>query len=84
MKPVDFPERNIMIAEDQPEYLTLPAFWNPIERSVTFCMELDMEETKALAATGQIFLKLQTFGQPMQPMATSTIKEHLIPKEFIK
>lgn len=25
MKPIDFPQRNVMLAEDQPEYQTLPA-----------------------------------------------------------
>jgi hypothetical protein len=26
MQPIDFPQRNLMLAEDQPEYQTLPAF----------------------------------------------------------
>lgn len=28
MKPIEFPEQNVVFAKDQPEYLPLPAFRN--------------------------------------------------------
>jgi len=31
MKPIDFPERTVMVAENQDEYLTLPAFQDEID-----------------------------------------------------
>lgn len=78
MKSVEFPEVNVRIAEDQPEYATLPAFYNRDEKSMTFCFELDNEELEQVGKTGKIYIKQLTFNQPMQPIAGSCLKESLI------
>lgn len=82
MRSKEFPEVNIRIAEDQPEYQTLPAFFNSEEGSVTFCFELDEDELNRVKATGEIWFKQLTFGGPMQPVAMSTNKETLIPEKY--
>lgn len=79
MTAVEFEEVNIRIAEDQPEYETLPAYANTQEGSVTFCFELNKEELDEIAKTGRIYFKQLTFNKPMQPIAMSTQKEDLIP-----
>jgi len=78
MKSVEFKEVNVRIAEDQPEYETLPAFHNKDEGSITFCFELDPDELEQVGKTGRIFIKQLTFNNPMQPIAGSCLKEVLI------
>lgn len=34
MKPVDFPERNVILAKDQPEYIPLPVFVEYQEKKI--------------------------------------------------
>lgn len=78
MKSVEFKEVNVRIAENHPEYETLPSYHNTKEGSVTFCFELDNEELEQIGKTGKIFIKQLTFNKPMQPIAGSCLKEHLI------
>lgn len=78
MKSVEFEEVNIRIAENQPEYETLPAYHDPKEGSLTFCFELSNEELEQVGKTGKIWIKQLTFNGPMQPIAGSCLKESLI------
>lgn len=78
MKSIEFPEVNVRIAEHQPEYETLPAHYDQKEGSMTFCFELDPDELEQVGKTGKIYIKQLTFGQPMQPIAGTCLKEHLI------
>jgi len=79
MKAIDFPEVNVRIAENQPEYETLPDHVEDVKdagwRKVTVCFELDPEERKQVAETGQIW---QTVLQPdsdyFHPIMMSTLK----------
>lgn len=79
MKASEFPEVNVRIAENQPEFETLPAFYNQQEGSMTFCFKLSEDEMHRIHATGEIWFKQLTCGAPMQPIALSTNKEQLIP-----
>lgn len=83
MKAIEFPEVNIRIAEHQPEYETLPVNrtiheFNPHFSLVTMCFELDEEERKQVAETGQIW---QTILQPnndlFHPIRLSTLKPEM-------
>lgn len=74
----DFKEVNVRIAEHQEEYQTLPAYYNQQEGSMTFCFELSEDEIHRIRATGEIWFKMLTFGQPMQPICLSCNKEDLI------
>lgn len=78
MKAVEFEEVNVRIAEDQPQYETLPAFWNKKEGSMTFCFELSPDELEQVGKTGRIYLKQLTFNKPMQPIAGTCLKNELI------
>lgn len=78
MKAAEFEEVNVRIAEDQPEYETLPAHYNKEEGSLTFRFELTEAERNRIYATGEIYFKVMTFDEPMQPIAMSTNKEDLI------
>lgn len=78
MEAKEFPEVNLRIAENQPEYQTLPVFHNPKEGSVTFCFQLDEDELNRVKATGEIWIKQFTFNRAMNPIAPTTNKEDLI------
>jgi hypothetical protein len=69
-----FPQVNIEIAKNQPEYNTLPAFYNPEDGTTTFCFELELEEIQQIARTGKIWIQQLTFGQKMQPISGSCLK----------
>jgi len=81
MKPVEFPEVNVRIAEHQEEFVTLPAYANRKEGTITFCMELTEEEKKEILGSGHVWIQLVTYNQPMQPIALSTLRDDLIPPE---
>ena len=78
MKSIEFKGHNVKIAEDQPQYATLPALFNKQEGSMTFCFELDDAELEQVKKTGKIWIKQLTFGKAMQPIAGTVLKESLI------
>lgn len=80
MYPIEFPEVNVRIAEKQEEYQTLPAFWDKKEGSMTFCFKLSEDEINRMYATGEVWMKVITFNQDLQPIGLSTNKEELIKK----
>ena len=59
MKAIEFPEVNVRIAENQPEYETLPVHVKTNKDfgmyQVTACFELSEEEKKQIAETGQSY-----------------------------
>ena len=65
MKPVDFPESNVVFAKDQPEYLPLPAYTSG--GRVVSCWHLSWRERFKLLFTGRVWLLVLTFGSPLQP-----------------
>lgn len=81
MDAIDFKEANIKIAEEQEEYQTLPAYYNQKEGSMTFGFKLTPKELEEVNKTGTIFIKQLTFGNPLQPIGTSCIKDELIIKQ---
>lgn len=69
MNPIDFPQRNLMLAEDQPEYQTLPIDLKkvdtidkegnvqkdvPWEATACFELRLSKEEIAAIIASGKV------------------------------
>ncbi len=73
MTPQDFPERNVIYAENQKEYLPLPAHVSP-EGVVTTCWQLTEDELEQVLVTGKIFLQVHTFREPLQPIGLSAVK----------
>lgn len=66
MKPVDFKERTVILAEDQPQYLPLPVFESSDGMMIS-CWKLTMLERLLILFTGRLWLRQLTFGNPMQP-----------------
>lgn len=85
MKAIEFPEVNVRLAENQPEYETLPVHVCPDEetngyfRQVTMCFELDEAERKQVAETGQIWhTVLQPQDALFHPIRMSVTKPELV------
>ena len=67
MKIIKMKEQNCTYAENQPEYLPLPAHRSE-EGIVTSCWELSDEEMEILLKTKKIYLQVLTFNKPLQPV----------------
>lgn len=83
MKAVEFEGQNVVFAENQPEYESLPAFVSKDVKGIpaTFCFELDEDELNQVKNTGKIFITILTFGHPLQPIHGSLIDPMRIHKE---
>jgi hypothetical protein len=90
MKAIDFPQRNLMLAENQPEYETLPVFVDTravqteegpkdIPWSMTVVYELSDEEIAEIIANRKLFYRQMIFGKPFQPIFLST-KDPFLPE----
>lgn len=78
MTATEFTEANIRIAENQPEYETLPAFHNAKEGSVMFGFDLTDAEVEEVIKNKKFWVKQLTFNKAMQPIAVSVTKETLL------
>jgi len=68
MNPVNFKEQNAVFAENQPEYIPLPAhIKNDLEVTIICCWQLSWKERFQILFTGKIWHSVLTFGQPLQP-----------------
>jgi len=67
MKIIRFPECNCVFAEDQPEYLPLPAHKDE-EGIVTCCWGPGFIERLKILVFGRIYLQTMTFNKPLQPL----------------
>lgn len=67
MTPTQFPQSNMVIAKDQPEYIPLPACLTDTGVVIS-CWVLSKEEVNQIAASQLLWLKQLTFGQPVQPL----------------
>lgn len=70
MKPVSFPETNILFAKGQPQYLQLPAF-RDYEGMVITCWQMTWKERIRALVTGRLWLSQLTFNTPLQPQRPS-------------
>jgi hypothetical protein len=79
MKPIKFPEHNIVYAEDQPEYLPLPVFKNnsPQGECVS-CWKLSFRERLRILWTGKLWVSLMTFNKPLTPSYFTTKKSDVL------
>lgn len=67
MKVIKLKGYNVVYAENQPEYLKLPAHKTHDGR-VTSCWKLSFIERATVMLTGKIYLQTLTFNQPLQPL----------------
>lgn len=79
MKPIEFPEQNIVFAKDQPEYLPLPAFMNDsLQGEVVSCWRLSFMERIRILWTGKLWVELLTFNKPLTPSFFTTKKSDVL------
>jgi len=70
MKPIDFPERNLIFAKDQSQYLPLPAH-RAEDGTVTSCWEFSWKEKFKILFGAKVYWRQMTFHQPLQPVRPS-------------
>ena len=73
MKLIDFPEAHIVIAENQPEYLPMPAYVYD-DQVITCCWRLTLWERFCVLASGRIWHSVWTFGGALQPQRLDASK----------
>jgi len=86
MKLIDFEGRNVIFAENQPEYLQLPAYKIPqdVEGRIVCCWKLSFKERIKLFLFGELWHSILTFNQPLQPQLIETDRPEFIHKEVSK
>lgn len=72
---IKFPEHNVVFAENQPEYLPLPAYkHNDQEGTIICCWQLTLKERLKLLFTGKLWHSVLTFNNPLQPQLLAVDK----------
>lgn len=69
MKPIEFKEQNIIIAEKQDEYENLPAHIGDCDNVVFFCNKLTQKEIKDIENKGILEIKVLCFNNVPQPIS---------------
>lgn len=77
MKPVTFKEHNVVYAKDQPEYQPLPVLKDQ-DGAVVSCWKLSFKEVLQIIFRRKLWLCMQTFNAPLQPVFLTTDKSELI------
>ena len=79
MKPIKFKEQNCTFAENQPEYLPLPALKEKTNKgAVISCWQLSLFERLRILFTGKLWVCLLSFNKPLTPSLFTTKKSDLI------
>jgi len=79
MKPIKFKEQNVIYAENQPEYLPLPALKVKSDKGeIISCWQLSFIERLRLLFTGKLWVCLLSFNKPLTPSFFTTQKSELI------
>jgi hypothetical protein len=76
MKPISFPDQNLIFGENQEGVQPLPAHFNKELGVVTTLWELDEQEVESIKTTRCIMLECWTFGGKLQPVNLLTIHEN--------
>lgn len=75
---IDFPERTVVIAKDQPEYLPLPAHqFKDATGRIACCWKLTWKERIAVLLRGTLWHQILTFNQPLQPQLLTVDKPEM-------
>lgn len=89
MKAIEFKEANSKLAEDQPEYNTLPVYFGQVgetehHKGCISCYELTEDEINTINHTKQIWASQLTFGQAFQPFLLMVNSPFEDPKTYEK
>ena len=66
MKPISFKEQNVVFAEDQPGYISLPAYRDDSGQVIS-CWQLTWKERLSILCTGRLWMRVFTFNELLQP-----------------
>ncbi|ARK08822.1 hypothetical protein A6C57_00045 [Fibrella sp. ES10-3-2-2] len=77
LTPVDFPERNVLLGEHQPEYKTLPSLRVGEYGEVITCWRVTRRQRWILLFTGRLWLSQLTFNKRLQPVKLTIDKQDL-------
>ena len=78
MIPKDFKEKNVLLGNEQPEYLSLPAFKKDSSQGdVITCWNLSFKERLRILFKGEIWLHVLTFNNSFPPIFLTTLKEDI-------
>lgn len=77
MNVIDFKEVNTVYAENQPEYLQLPAH-KTRDGEVISCWNLSFTERLRVLFTGKLWLQVLTFNSPLQPLLLNSKKPKIL------
>jgi len=77
MEAINFKGANVVFAENQEEYNSLPAFKDE-DGTVVTCFKLSEEEIKKISETGELWLSVMTFNQALQPLFLSVNKDEVL------
>jgi hypothetical protein len=79
MTPIKFKEQNCTYAENQKEYLPLPAFKDEGEMGqVVSCWKLSFVERLRILFNGKLWVSLATFHKPLTPSFFTTKKSEVL------
>lgn len=81
MESIDYPEANVAVAKDQPQYKTLFVHVGPKpDFLMTACFQLSKEELDEVNRTGgKLFISQVTFGRGYSPIRMSVSNPFLTP-----
>ena len=72
MKPINFPEANMIYGRGQPEYEELPTYVEPGPAGAAISIwELTDEDLESLRETNQLYVMQLTFNNRLQPISLS-------------
>ena len=78
MKPVKFKHQNVVFAENQPEYIPLPALKiNSQQGDIISCWKMGFKERVIVLFTGKIWLSLMSFNNPLVPCFMSVERKKI-------
>ena len=76
MKAIKFEECNVVYAQNQDEYLPLPAHRTE-NGDITVCFKFSFDEIIKFIKTEKLYLQILTFNNPLQPIKMSVEKPEL-------
>ena len=80
MKPIKFKEQNVVYRKDQKEYEPLPVLVFQ-DGEVMTCWKLSWRELLKVVFTRKVYLSVQTFCKPLQPLYMTVSKERIVAQE---
>ena len=81
MEIIEFPEQTIVFANNQPQYLPLPAyrFKNDPKGRIVCCWRLNWLERLKVLRSGMVWQQMLTFNRPLQPQLLTVGKPVMPP-----